>query len=146
MELSKCSVCCCWLTVHDSALLTVPLALTDARTRFGTCMLNIFCSLGARIDARTQKSLLSPIVLSLDHPTYPTSVRVACARVRVGVLSCRSHRFWATSCRSWPPAWVKQSTSNGGGGDTGDGGKLVLAKGIFAASSPPSTATAGSQV
>ncbi|CAM9110787.1 unnamed protein product, partial [Pylaiella littoralis] len=52
----------------------------------------------------------------------------------------------AESCRSWPPAWVKQRTSGGGGGDTGDGGEIILARGIFAASSSPSTATSGPQV
>lgn len=59
------------------------------------------------------------------------------------------------SCRSWPPAWVKQNTNATttavAGQDTGDGGgstsAIVLARGLFAATAaPPSTAAAGPQV
>eukprot|EP00903_Cladosiphon_okamuranus_P008857 g8481.t1 len=54
----------------------------------------------------------------------------------------------AESCRSWPPAWVKQSAPKAvADQDSGDGdggaGAIVLARGLFAAKSPPpSTATA----
>lgn len=48
------------------------------------------------------------------------------------------------SCRSWPPAWVKQ-TAAGPGQDAGGGApdEIVLARAIFSATSTPSTPTVG---